>query len=318
MTKRFKILSVLCLTFVITGLFTIDLSSPSSALALSEGLSPRLSLTASASKIRHRFTEPISLVAILKNEVSTPIRWKGGFGSGQNISFFSRDGSGRERQINGSYYGLMKLREVDTAPGEQRRQEMLLNNREIEVLMPNSGRYEVRISFGYFEGSSGQQTVVMSDPFIIEIAESSLIEREAHQFLIGEMHQVLMSGNVSRQIEVRRLFSTRFRSTAYYPFNALELANLLTKEGDFVNAENELYEISDIDFYYSSQVEIQLKSLGRQLGQVTPRTKRPRVQANVPNPTGWIERPDIRPNYNIAPIPAPVLVPNPTATPRIQ
>ena len=279
-----------------------------------------LTLRLSSERNQYLKGEPMLLTFGLSNETQTAIAARGILGISQNVSLISNNGS-QEFRWDGENHplGLLKLPLVNMPPGSETGPKVLLLPEMSEKIFPNSGSYSLKIEFSYYlDPRSDIKTVLVSNSIGLRIDEPTGLNRMAYEYYQNSVKPVLDRYIEREALEARREFSRRFGENVYSKYNTFELGRLYAAMGNIQAAENEFYAISDVDFYLADQVDTYLGRLGRQLGQATPRTKRPRVQSNIPNPTGWIERPDIRPNYNIAPIPAPVLVPNPTATPRIQ
>ncbi len=188
----------------------------------------------------------------------------------------------------------------------------------VRRIFPEKGVYDVKVVYTYYpDQMSGQEIQLVSDSIRVNIHEPSGINRTAYDFYQTSVRPALAQGVEPVALAARREFSRRFGESVYAKYNSVQLARLYERAGEYQMAEDELYPISDVDFYHRDDINLALQRLAGKLRRPTARTKyRPQI-GTVPNGV-WVDRPDIRPNYNVAPIPAPVLVPTPTPTPPIQ
>ncbi len=309
---------ILLFIVLFIGLLLFGRVDQTAALSRSSGLSDGFTARLSTSNQPYLRGEPV----IFKFELSHPTRpaseWRELLYITTRISVIAKNSGGQEFRWEGEGFVTPVIHQKRAAGMTDREIEFKLpfDLDTVQRIFPQTGIYDVKVEYTYTpDRMSGVEAKLVSAPIRVNIHEPTGTNRMAYDYYQNSVRPILDRRVEREALEVRGEFSRRFGESVYSKYNTFELGRLYAAMGNIQAAENEFYSISDVDFYLANQVDMYLQRLGSQLGQATPRTKRPRVQSNIPNPSGWIERLDIRPNYNIAPIPAPVLVPNPAATP---
>ena len=310
--------SSLILLFI--GLLLFGRVDQTAALSRGSRLSDGFTARLSTSNQPYMRGEPV----IFKFELSHPTRpaseWRELLYISTRIAVIAKNGGGQEFRWEGEGFVTLVIHQNRAAGMTDREIEFKLpfDLDTVQRIFPQAGIYDVKVVYTYNpDRMSSEETQLVSDPIRVTIQEPTGINRLAYDYYQNSVRPILDRSIEREALEARRDFSRRFGESVYAKYNSFELAKLYERVGDFQLAEDELYPISDVDFYYREYIDQALNRLAGKLGRPSPRTKFRRQVGPVP--TGvWVERPDIRPNYNIAPIPAPVLVPNPNATPRIQ
>ena len=310
--KTKYILVLLGVAILATALIWFEL--PSGMVNAQNG--GELSLHISREQRRFRRFEPIALNLKLSNETLTPIRWSGIVDFGNSINLLIRSSNGAERIRRGDRgfddrtAGVHVMQE-----GNFVEEQLLIGDSLSEQLFPGAGQYQLRVEFVYVDSSSGEMEskTALSNVVTIEIVEPAGKDLAAYQYLKNVLGPVRDGSNRTDEVRIRQYFSGHFSDSVYWKYKAFELANIYMRLGQYANAEDEFFSISDINFYHSKQVDQELENMGRKLGRPIARTKRVRILTNIP-----VAIPILSPNtpntsvITVPPIPAPIRIPHPT------
>lgn len=306
--------SSLILLFI--GLLLFGRVDQTAALSRGSGLSDGFTARLSTSNQPYLKGEPVVFKVELSHPTLPASEWREVLSLSTRIAVIAKNSAGQEFRWEAGRFIIVKADEMGNREIESK---LPFDLDTVQQIFPLAGIYDVKVAYIYPDRIPRVEAELVSAPIRVTIQEPTGMNRLAYDFYQNSVGSVLGRDRyIERDVlEARREFSRLFGASVYAKYNSFELARLYERAGEFQRAEDELYPISDVDFYYRDDIDRVLNLLAGKLGRPTPRTKFRRQNGPAPVGGPWIERPDIRPNYNIAPIPAPVLVPNPTATPRI-
>ncbi len=209
-----------------------------------------------------------------------------------------------------------------TQPNMNKVKQNLVDGELAERMFPQPGRYQIKVEFSYLDFSSvpRQNVTIVSNPITVDIDEPNGNDRRAYDYLKQIYQPVNNRGNITEILQKRKYFVNNFKNSVYWKYMTFQLANTYLIFNRNVEAEEELFEISDIEFYHTKQVEDQLLKLSKKLGRPVPRSKRPPILANapvaipIPAPTVYTGPPPSNPPVLI-PIPNPIVNPSPLVSP---
>lgn len=322
--KRTKTIVLITFVFVIvcaTLILWFQQFQPTEVNAQSQ---PQLTLEISTPENKYVQLEPISLDFKLSNQITVPLTWNGMpmLGS-RDINILSRASNGNEFRWLGRRSVVDAVMDTEIMqPNKNKEIHNLIDGYILEQIFPQPGRYELRVEFNYTDLTYGQRqnVTIVSKPIMIEIIEPRGKDRLAYEYLKNIYKQVNNISNVSEMITAQRYFANNFSDTVYGKYMTYKLANSYMSAKEFEKAEDEFYKISDVDFYYSKQVDDQLRELANKLHRPNRRTKRKPDLSNIPVARPLPSQPP-PPIYTASPLPgnAPVLIripnPNPNSTP---
>ena len=312
-SKTKYILVLLGVAILATALIRFEL--PSGMVNAQNG--DELSLHISREQRRFLRFEPIALNLKLSNETLTPIRWSGILDFGKSINFLIRSSNGAERIWKGDRGFDDRTSGVHVMQtGNFVEVQRLIGDNFSEQLFPGAGQYQVRVEFEYVDSSSGEleSKTALSNVVNIEIIEPTGKERAAYQYLKNVLGPVIDGNNRTEEVRIRQYFSGHFSDSVYWKYKAFELANIYMRLGQYANAEDEFFNISDIDYYHSKRVKAELEYLAGELRRPVPRSKRVRILTNIPVAVP-ISVPPTAIVLNPPPANGPVLIPIPSPTP---
>jgi hypothetical protein len=279
----------------------------------------QLSLEISTPRFNYVQLEPVVIDLKLSNQATVPLTWNGLFQiGGENTNLLIRAENGNEVRWKGnSNIDIVMDTEV-MQPGMKKEVQNLLPGDFIERRFPYTGRYQLRIEFNYLDFSYNKRKniTVVSNPITIDIVKPKDKDCNAYDYLKQIYYPVFTSGTITEKMRVGQYFLDNFSSNSYEKYIAFDLANRYFETKEYEKAEEVFFQISDVDFYYSKQVEKRLEELARKLNQPIRRTKRPPDYSNAP-----VARPVPAPIIVPVPLPnnPPVLIvipnPNPNKTP---
>jgi hypothetical protein len=154
---------------------------------------------------------------------------------------------------------------------------------------------------------------IVSKPITIKITEPQGLDRKAYDYLKNIYDPINKRSNVKDIVEAEQYFVDNFRGSAYWKYITYKLAITYPVLGESEKAEREFLKITDLDFYYTEQVEKQFRELARRLGRDKRNPARqPSAFPNAPHGR-------VIPVPSISPVPfpnnPPVLIPIPSPTP---
>ncbi|MDQ3801899.1 MAG: tetratricopeptide repeat protein [Acidobacteriota bacterium] len=289
-----------------------------------------LILEAAVSQPVYLRLEPIVLTYKLSNPNNVSVTWSENLFFGRNTSFIIRKNNGDPIRYKGTDYLLcLPIPPAETVlPGKTKTIRGVMDALTAERLFSEPGHYSVRVefNFAYFLDNQRQQQqqqqqqqqhlTVVSNSFDFEVAEPQGVNREAYNYIKNTLQPARNNDNGEEMIKAYKYFVDTFRDSVYWKYQSYELGYLYVQMNDYEKAEEVFYEVSDIDFYYSVDVENYLSMLAGKIGRPTRRTKRPsdtKIPVAVPRPAP--------PPRIVAPLPADAPVPrrlsnpNPNATP---
>ncbi len=306
-TKAFGLIATTVLASASTFLFFNQLP-PNVALAQNQ---TELTLDVTSPKRNHLPLEPIVLKTRLSNRSASPLTWSGSAKVGsRDLNIVTRLSNGIEYRWIGDRGNNSGFPGPDISqPNASKDSESLIDGHVFTKIFPHPGRYLMTVEFLYDDFSSGQRERhrIVSNSIPIDITSPSGPDLLAYEYLRNVLRPVLEEGKASDKLLQRQYFAAQFGNTSYAKFNAYELGKLYLNVGQYQNAENEFYKISDIDFFYARQVDRELDNLAIKLKRPYTRTKRPPVRGSPPVP-----QPIPSPNISaipIAPIPPPIAIP---------
>ena len=310
-----KTIGATSLILLFIGLLLFGRVDQTAALSRGSRLSDGFTARLSTSNQPYLRGEPV----IFKFELSHPTlpasEWRELLSLSTRIAVIAKNSSGQEFKWEGERFIAVRAAEMANREIESK---LPFDLDTVQQIFPHAGLYDVKVSYIYYlDRMPRVEAELVSAPIRVNIQEPSGINRLAYDYYENSVRPVLDRYIEREALAARREFSRRFGESVYAKYNSFELAKLYERAGEYQLAEDELYPISDVDFYYREYIDQALNRLAGKLRRPSPRTKFHPQIGTVPIGV-WVDRPDIRPNYNIAPIPAPVLVPNPNATPRIQ
>ncbi len=262
--------------------------------------------------------EPIPVNFELLNGTASPVGFIADLGFGKSTNLVVRRANGIEVRWTGDNGADDRLPGGRMLPpGDSVKKPLLMEDQILKRLFSQPGNYQVRLEFKYVEYSSAERVerLVSSEPISIEIEEPRGIGLLAFNHLRNFIEPERHNWRLDERLPALRYFADNFRVTPYWKYLAYELGNLLIEKEQYLAAEDVLYDISDIDFFYSKRVEGALSFLAGKLKRGSPRTRRildpstfPRVTYGPP----YVPAPGPPPPH----IPPPVRVPVPTPTPE--
>ncbi len=238
--------------------------------------------------------EPIPLRFKLLNQTAVPITWNAFLGIGPDINLIARAENGTETRWIGKNMSV-DAPIMDTEimqPGINKEEQNLIDESLAKKIFPSPGRYELRVEFVYRKYTNGQRQIetIVSNPVTVEIKSPLGINLLAYQYL-NTQGLINGGGRLNEIIQAQQYFVNNFSNSVYWKYVTYDLAKIYMEQKDYVKAEREFYNISDLNFYYSEKVKLSLWNLAGKLNRPNPRSKR------LPVP-------------NIPPVSAPVMVPS--------
>lgn len=280
-----------------------------------QGNESPLTFGLSSTKTQYLQNEPIPVKMSLSNQTAEAISLMGLFAIGQNINIVSHNVRGEEFRFQGDKYILcIALRLWAMTPGKQIGHEFLLPQDVSNILFPRPGRYDLRFQFVYAttDEIGGPRSTASSNPISVNIIEPTGIDRAADEYIRNVINPASSERDRTILKRARQYFSTHFGQSVYAAFNTYELARILEELGEDRAAEDAYYSISDVDFFYSKEVENGFTRLASKRGVATPTSKRVRIPTNIPigiriEPAdiSVIPIPPIPPPVRIFPLPTP-------------
>lgn len=293
-------------------MLTIVIFATANFMAVAQYSPLTLELSTKSSFVRR---EPIPLELNIKNPTSQPATWYSQPMCGGNMSLIVRkpDGSVWVSGIENGLYKPIPHNET-TKSGAHKRITVLADDGFLKLLA-QPGSYQIQVEFAYSDITSGQFVPrrVLSNLAVLQVLEPHGRDRLALTYIESIIDPANRQLESERGLEALEFFYSNFRDSVYGNWKAIELGKRYVSVKRFPAAEAVFFDISDIDFYYTQEVERQLNNLAIKLHKVNARTKRISVPSNAPF-FREIEKPDIRP-IPIPPIPAPVIVSSSTPLP---
>jgi hypothetical protein len=310
--------SIGAISLLVTVITVVLLGHPGSSDAAKvsgAGAAEKLTLRLTSERNRYFKGEPIVLSLELSNETQTSMELRGMFMMSPDLLLISSNG-GKEFRYQGHSPGLLKVGWRKLEPGTRQGSRVILYPEVSERILPVAGTYDLRIEFSYnSDRGSDSRTVVASNAIAVGVDELAGIDRAAYDYLQTTLRPILNRAMVLEVLEGRRRFSQQFGESVFAKYNSVELAKLYENAGEYQLAEDELYPISDLDFYLREEVDQMLNRLAGKLRKPTVRTKFRRQSGPPPVGGPPTPRPDIRPviTQGLPPGMQPILI---TPTPR--
>ena len=278
----------------------------------------RLEMSFSQNKyVRH---EPIEFRSKLSNQTSERIMLQPPIKFDPRIDFLVQRENGSEirwksKDYYGYHHGSVVFGTPSLQPGKVSEVRYLIDEEFATRMFAQPGRYRVRIEFDYEDLSTSerQRQTILSDHTFLEIEELRGANLLASTYLRNVIEPERGNWRLDERLPALRHFFNTFRDSVYWKYVAYELGSMLVEKQQYQAAEDVLYEISDVDFFYSKQVANALRECAIGLTKATPRTRR------VPDPSTFPALtlgPPYVPGPSPSHIPAPVRVPVPSPTPE--
>jgi hypothetical protein len=258
--------------------------------------------------------EPIPLDFKLLNKTNVPIMWNGIIDIDTDI--LARTANGNEVRWSNNRHNVDIVGETEVMqPEKSKKLDILIGREVVERLFPQPGHYQLRVEFKYLDFSYGQRQniTIVSNSIPIDIDEPRGADRRACDYLKNVYDPINRSSNINEIMRLRQHFADNFSNNVYWKYMTFELANTYLALGKNEEAEREFLKISEIEFYYSKQIEKQFQLLSRKLGRdKRNRARRRGVPTDVP-----VARPMPAPTIIPVPLPnnPPVRIPIPNPTP---
>lgn len=231
----------------------------------------QLTLMINTSQNKYVQLEPVPLNFRLLNQSTIPITWNGiPMLGGRDIDILARTTNGNEVRWSGKRNNIDGVVDTEVMQPEKSKETNNLIDEEIaDKLFPQPGRYQVRVEFNYLDLSNGQQQniTIVSNSILIDIDEARGNNRRAYDYLKQIYKPANNGGNITEIIRLQKYFTDNFSNSVYWTYLTYKLANTYLLVGDYEKAEHEFLKISEIDFYYSKQVEKKFELLSRKLGR---------------------------------------------------
>lgn len=279
-------------------------------------------LTLEVSTVQNSYLqrEPIPVNLKLSNRTTVPIKWNGFLHIGPDINLVSRSETGVEVRWTGKTLNLDApfMNTAIMQPNGTKEEKNIIDENLAEKLFPQPGRYQMKIEFIYSNYTYGQEQIetVASNPITIEITEPHGVNRKAYDYLKNTYEPTKKRGNVREIVGVEQYFVDNFPNSTYWKYITYKLANTYPVIGELEKAEREFLKITDLEFYYTEQVEEQFNKLVKKLGRDkrNPKQLQSGSQPPIPRP---IPAPTIIsvPSSNNPPVVIPIPNPNPNRTP---
>ncbi len=314
MVTKIRIYLIIALLGTIASLAFISYNR--TVIPTAEGAgSDLLTIEIAATKTTYPLGEPIPLSIKLSNSTQLPISFNGVFNYvSENINVVSRTGSGLETRWIGAEHVLefhgMPGRTLQ--PGESLQEKILFDEFYLTKFFPNPGLCQIGLEFIYQDYTSGkpERKTISSAPISIEIKGPAGPDRLAYEYLLGSLNPSVDDDDRDRELRSRQYFSDIFTGSVYWKYQVYALGVKYLNLKQYQKADDEFYKISDIDFYYSKEVENKLYQLNLNLHRPSIRTKRPPPIRIVEYPitiTGPAEM--LRPPPPLIPAPVPIKTP---------
>lgn len=310
-TSSLGLISLGCISVILLLGLSLQLATSNVTNAQTTNL---LKFEISSPKRSYLQREPVPLRMAISNQTSEAIFFSGNLEFGANINLFMLV-NGVEVRWNGasSVIDSPAVHNEVLQEGRNKEVQKLIKEDFVERLFPNPGRYEFRAEFTYSDLSLGEaeRKTISSNSIIIQIEEPRGRDRLAYDFLKNVIGPATRLGSRNEEVQARRHFANNFRTSVYWPYNIFDLANIYLSQDQYEDAENEFYDISDVDFYFSDRVELELDGLAKRLRRATRRTKRMNTPVAMPF---VVPMPTVSVTPGVPPpnIPPPVALPVPT------